>query len=176
MMSLLYILTSVWVLCMPNTGWNSRFQWLLCLNAKKRDTQPAFWCKVKKNVFFQNFVANLLLLCFLAFQHKKIMKMTISTSVWHAQHTNSGQNIQHVPMLLCNLTECTIDMKVKNNSNLKFVTSFFNRKHVDLKCKNSLPELVPGGSNELKTSIFQLYIDRVQLKPHLKLQVNNLSF
>ena len=28
---------------------------------------------------------------------KTALKMTISTSVWGAQHTNAGPNIQHVP-------------------------------------------------------------------------------
>ena len=32
----------------------------------------------------------------LAFLAQKILQMTISTSVWSAQHPNDGQNIQHL--------------------------------------------------------------------------------
>ena len=53
-----------------------------------------FWCKLKKTCFLQNFASNFLLS--LAFS-KKTSKMTISTSVWSAQHPNSGWNIQQMP-------------------------------------------------------------------------------
>ena len=46
----------------------------------------------KKHVFLQKFAANFLL--FLSFFAEKMLRMTISTSVWTAQHPNAGRNIQ----------------------------------------------------------------------------------
>ena len=49
-------------------------------------------------VYLLNFTPNLLFLRFSAFKHStwKMLKRTISTSFWGAQHPNAGQNIQHV--------------------------------------------------------------------------------
>ena len=41
---------------------------------------------------------------FKAFKHKKTLKMHISTSVWSAQHTKAGQNIQQMPLFHAKLT------------------------------------------------------------------------
>ena len=43
--------------------------------------------------FLQKFAANFVLFSFFV---AKMQKMTISTSVWSAQHPTAGQNIQHV--------------------------------------------------------------------------------
>ena len=61
---------------------------------------PAFWCKLKKTYFLQNFAANFLLI--FSFFSQKLLKMTILTSVCSAQHPNAGRNIQHqgLPPLL----------------------------------------------------------------------------
>ena len=48
---------------------------------------------LKKHFFFQNFAANFLLFC------RKTLKMTISTSVWRAQHPNAGRIMQHIIIL-----------------------------------------------------------------------------
>ena len=53
------------------------------------NSRPAFWCKLKKPCFLLKFSANFLLFC------RKTLKMTISTSIWGAQHPNPGQNKQH---------------------------------------------------------------------------------
>ena len=45
-----------------------------------------------KNVFFAKFCCKFL--AFFSFFAEKTLKMTISTSVWSAQHPNAGQNIQ----------------------------------------------------------------------------------
>ena len=58
------------------------------------NTQPAFWCKLQKTCFLKNFAANFLL--FFSFLPLKMLKMTISTSVWQGQHPKAGQNIQHL--------------------------------------------------------------------------------
>ena len=50
-----------------------------------------FGANLKKRFFLQNFAANFLLFSFLPL---KTLKMTISTSIWGAQHPNAGRNIQ----------------------------------------------------------------------------------
>ena len=53
-----------------------------------------FWCKLKKTPVF---CWNLLQIsCFFRFFAQKMLKMTISTILWNAQHPNAGQNIQHM--------------------------------------------------------------------------------
>ena len=49
--------------------------WLKCRLKKARNLQQIF--------------------CFFCFFAEKMLKMTISTSIWSAQHLNAGQNIQH---------------------------------------------------------------------------------
>ena len=49
--------------------------------------------KTKKIHFF---AANLLLFCVFSALFIKIAEMTVSTSIWGAQHPNAGGNIQHV--------------------------------------------------------------------------------
>ena len=54
--------------------------------------------QTQKNFFsLQKFAANFF--AFLSFFAEKMLKMTISTIVWGAQHLNAGQNIQQ--MLTC---------------------------------------------------------------------------
>ena len=78
---MLYILTSVWVLRTPNAGHNSHFQHVLVQSLK--------------NLFFAKFSSKFLsFLRFLSFSVQKMLKITISTSVWGAQHPNTGHNIQ----------------------------------------------------------------------------------
>ena len=50
---------------------------------------------LKKNFFLLNSTPNLLLfLRFPSFIAQKALKMTISTSIWGAQHPSAGRNIQ----------------------------------------------------------------------------------
>ena len=49
--------------------------------------------EMQKKLFFAEFCCKIL--AFLRFFAAKMLKMTILTSVWHAQHPNAGQNIQH---------------------------------------------------------------------------------
>ena len=58
------------------------------------NSRPAFWCKLKKPCFLLKFSANFLLFC------RKTLKMTISTSIWGAQHPNAGRNLQQVCLQL----------------------------------------------------------------------------
>ena len=56
-----------------------------------------------KNCFLLNFAPNLLLfLHFFSFLAQKMLKLTISTSVWGAKHPNTGQNIQHMELQILN--------------------------------------------------------------------------
>ena len=49
--------------------------------------------QIKKNCFAKFCSKFVTFLCFLSFFAWKMLKMTISTSVWHAEHPNAGQNI-----------------------------------------------------------------------------------
>ena len=51
----------------------------------------------KKTCFFYKIL--LQISCFFCFLPLKTLKITISTSVWSAQHLNAGQNIQHTFLL-----------------------------------------------------------------------------
>ena len=54
-------------------------------------------------MFLLNFAANFILFCIFAFFNflaKKRLKTNISTSIQSVQHTNAGQNIQHLLMLI----------------------------------------------------------------------------
>ena len=103
---LLYILTSFCVLHTPSAGWNPHFQRIknvnLSLTIRKKavfwelNLRPAFWCKLKSPAFWQDFGANFLLFMFFNFWAQKTLKTHISTSVWHGQHPNAGQNIQQI--------------------------------------------------------------------------------
>ena len=66
-----------------------------------------------KNPFFARFCCKFV--AFFQLFSKKMLKMTILTSVWGAQHRNAGRNIQHtinpVPF-----TECVLRMKKAHNS------------------------------------------------------------
>ena len=77
-----YISTSIWVLHIPNAGWNSHFQ-----------SRPAFRCKLKKTVFCKNLLQ---ISSFFRVFAQKTLIMTLSTSVWSAQHPNAGQNIHQI--------------------------------------------------------------------------------
>ena len=60
---------------------------------------------IKKTRFLLKFAANLLkFLAFFRFFAAKTLKITISTSVWRAQHPNAGRNIQHATIVV--RTEC----------------------------------------------------------------------
>ena len=50
--------------------------------------------QTQKTCFLQNFAANFVLS--FRFLTQKMLKMTISTSVWSAHHPNAGQNIQQL--------------------------------------------------------------------------------
>ena len=63
------------------------------------NSRLAFWCKLKKTNFLINFAPNLLLFCiFSAFFYIKMQRMTISSSIWGAQHQNAGSNIQQMSL------------------------------------------------------------------------------
>ena len=54
-----------------------------------------FGANLKKKFFLLNFAANLLFfIMFFQLLAQKMLKMTISTSVWGVQHPNAGRNIQ----------------------------------------------------------------------------------
>ena len=50
--------------------------------------------QIKKNLFFAQICCKFL--AFLRFFAAKTLKMSISTSVWSAQHPNAGRSIQHM--------------------------------------------------------------------------------
>ena len=91
------------------------------------------WCKVGyktldqrfdaclKQVFLLNFASNLFLFCFLKLFCIKMLKMTIQTRVWGAQHPNSGQNIQHTTIT----TTTPRCQSYKANYNLKRPQAMF---------------------------------------------------
>ena len=51
--------------------------------------------KPSTSVLVLNLTSNLLYMHFFSFLAQKMLKMTISTSVWGAQHPSAGRNIQH---------------------------------------------------------------------------------
>ena len=90
----LYFWTSIWMLRTPNAGRNSHFQCFLCKKAKKaRNLKQNF----AKNTFFKFAPERWSTVLFpkKSFFLQKMLKMTILTRVWGAQHPNAGRNIQH---------------------------------------------------------------------------------
>ena len=53
------------------------------------------WVTTQKNLFLAKMCRKFL--AFLIFFAEKMLKLTILTSFWGAQHPNAGQNIQHLP-------------------------------------------------------------------------------
>ena len=83
---LLYIMTSVWVLRTPNADWNSHFQFFLCKKLKKR-----LYLQTSKIYHSHSFIHSFIIFFIIK---QKLLKITISTSIWGAQHPNTGGNMQ----------------------------------------------------------------------------------
>ena len=104
-------LTSSWVLCTPNAGWNLLFKIFWWKKCKKEEKKEIWWKILQQNGNFKlapkhltrvlvqkklpHFAPNLLTFCiFFCFLAQKILKIKISTSAWSAQHPKACQNIQ----------------------------------------------------------------------------------
>ena len=75
--------------------------WSRVLSIHKRTPQPSFGCKPSITPLFASFcfISFCLLFCPLLHFLAKNVKKHISTSVWCAQHSNTGWNIQHTGFL-----------------------------------------------------------------------------
>ena len=73
---------------------------------------------LKKHVFCKNLLH---ISCFLGFFAAKMLKMTISTSVWSAQHPKAGRNIQHLVLHLLPSQTNVRDFMLENDANPNLV-------------------------------------------------------